>query len=141
MAHKDEYKDASEAARTVALNVSRFRALRRLTLAELTARLDALGHKLSRSSVSEIENLRRRVTVDDLLALSIALDVSPVALLMPQAFDAGSPAAFIGEQTFEAGHAWRALRGDIPWSASDWSRADDADTEYMRRTTWPSWEI
>lgn len=69
--------------RTVAANLARLRGLRGLTLAGLSARLDAVGRPLAGSAVSAIENLDRRCDVDDLVALAAALDVSPAALLCP----------------------------------------------------------
>lgn len=71
------------AASTVAWNVQRRRAELRITAAELVQRLADLGREVHRSWVSEVENGRRRVDVDDLVQLSAALDVSPATLLMP----------------------------------------------------------
>lgn len=71
------------AASTVAWNVQRRRAELRITAAELVQRLADLGREVHRSWVSEVENGRRRVDVDDLVQLAAALDVSPATLLMP----------------------------------------------------------
>jgi transcriptional regulator with XRE-family HTH domain len=48
---------------------------------------------MSNSTISQIENGSRRVDVDDLLTLSIALDIAPVALLVPKGDDASTVSA------------------------------------------------
>ncbi|MFI1237525.1 helix-turn-helix domain-containing protein [Nocardia salmonicida] len=70
---------------TVRENVARIRKRQGLTLQNVSDRLGELGKPLSPNAISEIERAARRVDVDDLMALSIALDVTPVALLMPEA--------------------------------------------------------
>lgn len=49
---------------------------------ELSARLRELGRPLLPSAISKIENGARRVDVDELLALSVALDCTPNRLLI-----------------------------------------------------------
>ena len=39
---------------------------------------------MSWSAIGKIENRTRKVDVDDLMALAVALDVSPLGLLLPQ---------------------------------------------------------
>ncbi|MFJ3617689.1 helix-turn-helix domain-containing protein [Streptomyces iakyrus] len=76
--------------RTVAANVKRLRESRGLTLRALSAALKERGRPLSADAINKIENGDgneprgiRRVDVDDLMALAVALDVSPLALLLP----------------------------------------------------------
>jgi transcriptional regulator with XRE-family HTH domain len=64
-------------------NVQQFRKHRRLTHAGVVERLKLLGYSIPRTGLSEIENGGRRVTVDDLMALAVALDVTPNDLLLP----------------------------------------------------------
>lgn len=64
-------------------NIRRMRGLRDLTVREMSAELKTLGLSLSPSGVSEIENAARKVAVDELLVIAIALNTSPVDLLMP----------------------------------------------------------
>ncbi len=64
-------------------NVARIRRLRQMTVRDLSAELKKLGLSLSPSGVSEIENAGRKVAVDELLVIAIALNTSPVDLLMP----------------------------------------------------------
>jgi transcriptional regulator with XRE-family HTH domain len=63
--------------------VRRWREERRLTLPGLSERLKAVGRPILPSGLSKIELGERRADVDDLVALAIALEVSPAALLMP----------------------------------------------------------
>lgn len=71
-------------AQTVAANVKRFRtSLRGWTLAELSERMTEVGRPMTGNTLSAVETMTRRIDVDDLIALSAALEVSPAALLMP----------------------------------------------------------
>jgi transcriptional regulator with XRE-family HTH domain len=51
--------------------------------ADFLNRLDALGHHMEQATLSRIENGVRRVTVDELVLLALALDVSPAHLVVP----------------------------------------------------------
>ena len=68
----------------VAENVTRLRSERRLTLVQLSERTEAAGRGLSVSALSLIATGKRRVDVDDLMVLAVALDMDPVSLLMPR---------------------------------------------------------
>lgn len=70
-------------AATVAGNVAEVRDLRRLSVRALADRLAEIGHPILASGISKIENAERKVSVEDLVALALALDVSPVRLLLP----------------------------------------------------------
>ncbi|MFC8290062.1 helix-turn-helix domain-containing protein [Streptomyces sp. NPDC057242] len=61
--------------------VARAREARSWDQAELVARLAAEGLALSQPILSRVEAGTRRVDVDELLALAVALGVAPVALL------------------------------------------------------------
>ncbi|WP_327144366.1 DEAD/DEAH box helicase family protein [Nocardia sp. NBC_01327] len=64
----------------------RLRELRQshgLTLNQLADRLTELGRPIDLSALAKIEKGQRRVDVDDLVALALALDVSPNWLLLP----------------------------------------------------------
>lgn len=91
----------------VASNVRSLREDRHLTLDELSARLDQLGRPIQRSGLSKIEAGDRRVDADDLMALAVALDVTPNRLLLT---------ADASEETVEITH--------------------DASTRVPRRTAW-----
>src|SRR5260370_15983800 len=67
----------------VAHTVRKFRKARNLSHAALSRRLGELGRPIPPLALRRIEAGERRVDVDDLVALALALDVAPVALLLP----------------------------------------------------------
>jgi 8-oxo-dGTP pyrophosphatase MutT (NUDIX family)/transcriptional regulator with XRE-family HTH domain len=70
--------------RYVIENLKQLREERRLAYTELSARLEQLGRPIPTLGLSRIENGKRRVDADDLVALAIALGVNPSALLLPR---------------------------------------------------------
>ena len=68
---------------TVAENIAHWREERRIDFAELSRRLAALGRVIPPLGLRRIENQERRVDTGDLAALALALNVSPLALLLP----------------------------------------------------------
>lgn len=64
-------------------NLRSIRRARNMSLRDVETALARIGHPIALSGLSKIENRDRRVDVDDLTALAIALDVSPLALLIP----------------------------------------------------------
>ena len=82
MAIKED--DAGVPVRTVlGANIKRIRALRKMTVRDLSARLRTLGLSLSASGVSEVENGQRKIGADELLVLAVALNTSIVELITP----------------------------------------------------------
>jgi len=65
----------------VMLSVSAYRHRLGWSLSELSNRLTKLGHPLHRTVLHKIETGARRIDVDDLVALALALDVTPGELL------------------------------------------------------------
>jgi transcriptional regulator with XRE-family HTH domain len=56
----------------------------RMTQAELADRvLEVVGYNLSRTAIALIEKGKRRVTLDDALAIAAALGVAPINLMVP----------------------------------------------------------
>ena len=68
----------------VADAVRRFRRGGGVTTAELSRRLTALGQPIPDTSITKTEQGTRRVDVDDLPALALALGVTPNTLLLPE---------------------------------------------------------
>lgn len=66
---------------TVRGQVAKIRADKHLLLRDLVDRLADYGRPMGYSTISEIEHGRRRVDVDDLVALATVLGVSPLELL------------------------------------------------------------
>jgi hypothetical protein len=105
----------------IGLNVTRtvrkFREERRIGYAALSRRLADLGREIPPLGLRRIENGERRVDADDLVALALALDVSPLALLLPR--EHGSQLVADGDQwSWMAIWLWgmglRPLQGDTP---------------------------
>ncbi len=69
-------------AARVAANVKMLRSARGLDLADVSETMTALGRPLSLNGVSKVERGKRGIDVDDLVALALALDVSPLRLLL-----------------------------------------------------------
>jgi transcriptional regulator with XRE-family HTH domain len=103
----------------VADNVRRFRNSHRLTVYELADRLKTGGHAIAASAISKIERGERQVTVDDLMALAIALDVPPISLLLPENVRGGVEltgigAVYPGAKTTAGRRAWAWAQGREP---------------------------
>ncbi|MFE5199996.1 helix-turn-helix domain-containing protein [Streptomyces sp. NPDC056601] len=98
-------------ARMVAGNVRRLRELRGKTIYELAADLKNLGRAIAPSAVAKIERGERQVTVDDLVALAIALGVSPSALMLPQVDDPKVRVEVTGAGAIPADIAWDWMDG------------------------------
>lgn len=75
--------ELGESGQTVRDNIARVRREQRLTLRDVADRLAETNRPLAHNTISEIERGARRVDVDDLVAIAIALDVSPNTLLTP----------------------------------------------------------
>jgi len=108
-------------AERVAANVKALRTERRMTLDELGAALARVGRPMQRSGLSKIETGDRRVDVDDLVALALALDVTPNRLLLPAAGD--EPVPLTGNVGADWSQAWAWAVGDDPLDAGDKRRA------------------
>lgn len=70
-------------SRHVADNLVRLRKARSLSTTRLSAALKEIGHSIPATGITRIEKGERRVDVDDLAALAVALKVSPTAFLLP----------------------------------------------------------
>lgn len=80
--------------RTVAENIKRLRGDMQYTkLAEL---LEKLGRPIPTLGLRHIEACKRRVDADDLVALAVALGVTPITLLMPYTQAPDDQAAITG---------------------------------------------
>lgn len=87
---------------------------------------------MPRTALSEIENGGRRVNVDDLMALAIALGANPNALLFP--LEAGTtPIEITGADDLEFNRLWRWAEGTQPL-ASGTRRIDRSEwLEFLGR--------
>ncbi|MEU0198760.1 MULTISPECIES: helix-turn-helix transcriptional regulator [unclassified Streptomyces] len=117
-------------AATVAANVRRVRELKGLTIYALSGALEKAGRPIAPSAVAKIERQERQVTVDELMALAVALGVSPVSLLLPA--DARGMAELTGGGEVDARAAWHWAWCEEPLSLPEnEDEAERAHTEFM----------
>jgi hypothetical protein len=126
-------------AETVSANVKRLRMKQNLGLRGLSKKLGEVGRPLGHSAVDQIEKGTRRVDVDDLMALALALDVSPITLLMPDMHMPGAddPAKMVAvpgmDTKVSAGRLWLYLRGEASvTSISDLALVVNAQPEWQQ---------
>ncbi|MGN7188834.1 helix-turn-helix domain-containing protein [Microbacterium enclense] len=96
---------------TVRRNVRRVRQDQECTLRDLSERLAENGYPMAQSALSKIENGTRRVDVDDMMALAVALGVSPVALLLPASRTPDDSVEVSGWSTDTARSMWKWVLG------------------------------
>jgi transcriptional regulator with XRE-family HTH domain len=121
-------------AETVSANVKRLRTKQNLGLRSLSKKLGEVGRPLGHSAVDQIEKGTRRVDVDDLMALALALGVSPVTFLMPETVEPADMVEVTGlDGPREAKQLWQ------------WLTASDALPESLMTllefgaAAWPTW--
>jgi transcriptional regulator with XRE-family HTH domain len=105
----------------IAANVERLRDSQNLSYAELSRRLTELGRPIAPLGLTRIRDHERRVDVDDLVALALALSVSPTTLLLPhsaattEAEAAGAKAAVTdGGEKYPLSQVWRWFVAESP---------------------------
>jgi transcriptional regulator with XRE-family HTH domain len=76
--------------------------------------MEALGVPIHASAVSKIEQRERRVDVDDLVALAVALDTTPNRLLLPGTASEADEVELTPEARVSAIDAWRWATGESP---------------------------
>ncbi|MGV0050790.1 helix-turn-helix domain-containing protein [Mycobacterium colombiense] len=103
---------------TLGANIARIRGMRGMTVRDLSARLQTLGLRLSPSGVSEVETVRRKVSVDELLVIAIALNTSIIDLLTPA--DAVPLGVAEGVEPLQPAWLEPWLRGEIPLPREPW---------------------
>ena len=109
----DKRNPLAATGETVSANVRRLREANHFGYAELARRLKATGRCIPELGLRRIEEGRRRVDADDLVALAVALDVSPITLLMSPSTDADAAVATAVE-TVTAEQFWRWLAAETP---------------------------
>lgn len=102
--------------KTVAQNIARVRKSQQISLKDLEDRLTARGRKISVSGLSKIENEDRRVEVDDLMAIALCLEVSPLGLLLPWGDEPDEMVDVTGGRG-SSGIFWLWAFGDTPFNA------------------------
>ena len=103
----------------MAHNIRQLREDRRLGYNELSRMLSDLGREIPPLGLRRIEARDRRVDTDDLVALALALGVSPLALLLPTERDKLT----VKGPVYAPGEIWDWGSGDMPLSPDDDSLA------------------
>lgn len=97
----------------VAANVKRIRAKLPLTTEQLAVKVTALGRPMRANTITKIEKEQRRVDVDDLVALAVALETRPDALLLP--FRVTGDVELAANLSVAAVSAWQWANGKAPF--------------------------
>ncbi len=100
---------------------------KRLTMDQLAERMRDLGHPILKSGISKIESGDRRVDVDDLVALAIALEVNPNRLLLVDHAEVDDELELTGELMVTSKSAWAWASGDLTDDAGPWPWAKFAE--------------
>lgn len=98
----------------VLTNIKRLRQARGLTYKELSDRLERLGRPIPVLGLSRLEKGERRVDVDDLVALALALGVTPNRLMLPDIDVPGTPTEEMLTQNVQArpSRLWEWAQGE-----------------------------
>jgi 8-oxo-dGTP pyrophosphatase MutT (NUDIX family)/transcriptional regulator with XRE-family HTH domain len=103
--------------RRVAENLARLRELRHLNYTELSELLKRHGRGLSAETLGKVEKRERRIDVDDLVALAVALDTSPNRLLLPGDASDAELVELAPDVEVSALEAWKWAVGEEPLPA------------------------
>jgi len=114
-------------------NVRRLREARAWSLPRLSEELDRVGRGILPTGIHRLENGRRRVDVDDLIALGLVFGVSPITLLLPPV--AEGEIELTDKVQVDAATAWNWLQArrpvDVPEDEDD---AAYAVTTFLRNS-------
>lgn len=135
---------------TVRANVIAQRKRMNLSYAQLSRKLKATGRAIPELGLRRIEDGDRRVDVDDLMALAEALEVWPIALLMPTTTMYGEPVETGDELVKATGHPpqsakllWNRLQGLLIMGFGETTEATLHGTADYRRfiDSTPPWAV
>lgn len=98
----------------VIANVEELRQARRLSFRDLAARLAELDRPIGSAVLHRLSQGRRRVDADDLVALAIALDVNPNALLLDRHAKPGDVLSLTPAYRQRADVTWQWAEGGGP---------------------------
>ncbi|WP_211279259.1 helix-turn-helix domain-containing protein [Mycobacterium europaeum] len=126
---------------TVAKNIRSIRQARGLAYTELAARLKSLQREIPTWGLRKIESGGRRVDADDLVALALALGVSPISLLLPGMPAVPDPDAKVEvtgvEHRVYLGELWNWLKADITRTPPSWA---NVSRPLFEANGVPAWE-
>jgi transcriptional regulator with XRE-family HTH domain len=122
---------------TVRKNIRDIRDNKGISGPELSARLGEMNRPIPPLGIHRIESGQRRVDVDDLVAIALALDISPITLIMPKTDATYDAVAITGvDRDVEARSLWNWLVAADPLTAD----TADAKLEFLLRAL-PVWEL
>lgn len=104
-----------------------------MTTPALERELDRLGHRIQASSITKIEKGDRRVDVDDLVALAVALRTTPNALLLPDVDRRGVVTRHNLTESHDPAPTtdlWEWATGEVPLGAQP---SKSSDSEQVRQ--------
>ncbi|MEU3287807.1 helix-turn-helix domain-containing protein [Streptomyces longwoodensis] len=120
------------------LNIARVREARGMSKKDLSEKVAALGRPIPPLGISRLEAGTRRVDVDDLIALALALRVSVNALLLPRDGDGTESVELTDSVSLTAAEAWQWADGDKPYQKAE---RDEYGYELRYRLdSRPEWE-
>ncbi len=96
----------------VAEKVRKLRREREWSQAQLAEAVTRLGHPMHQTAIAKIEAKQRKVSVDDLLVLALALDVPPPLLFLP--FEKDDDLALTPTTAIFPWRVWEWLHGEEP---------------------------
>jgi hypothetical protein len=133
-------KEPGPTARRVADAINRIRRGNKVTTAQLSRRLAALGQPIPDTGITKTEQGTRRVDVDDLVPIALALGVTPNTLLMPQIGYLGAmdPRDLTPKISGRAEELWQWAQGEKPLrlpipGACSWLGGEHPDLEFSIR--------
>jgi transcriptional regulator with XRE-family HTH domain len=136
---EEEQSGQSPVVRTVVANMKQLRT-GKLTTDQLAERMRGRGINWTRLTVTKLEKNRRpNVSVDELVALALALDVSPASLLMPLGADPGEPVELGPGVVVPAAYAWDWLRVEGPLGETGVEITRERDEDFHRSAR-PAWD-
>lgn len=129
-----EHVDAATPVETIARRVREARNRKGLTAQELADNLKSRGLEWDRQTITKLETGRRQnVSVVELLALSRALDIAPIHMLLP--LDDAQPYQVTPNETLPAGRVRPWIRGIVPLPGTD-ARIFQTEVPLAELTAW-----
>jgi len=109
-------KEPGPTAQRVAANIRRIRRGRDLAAVKLSERLEGIGYPIADTGITKTEQGTRRVDVDDLVPLALALGVTPNVLLLPEVSYLDSPETYqlTPAVSGNAERLWQWAQGERP---------------------------
>ncbi|MFF4448922.1 helix-turn-helix domain-containing protein [Streptomyces sp. NPDC001502] len=132
-----EIPKSGSAPTQVARNIERVRKARQLKQKDVSDRLRAVGRPILATVISKIERGERRVDTDDVIAFALAMNVSPLTLLLPPEGDSVSTVHVTAEVAAKADRVWAWGRGDETLPPL-WENADPQKQEEFEQLALPA---